>query len=325
MTDSSMEPSSLYELEFPAPAVSGTEGDGPVLIHALEGYADAGHAVSLAASHLRDALDTELVATFNADELIDYRSRRPMMTFSGVEFTDVDMPKLTMHAIRDNAGAPFLLLEGPEPDLRWEQFIAAMTGLAQRFGVSQVVGLNSIPMAVPHTRPASITAHGNDEEAITGLHRWGNELKIPASASMFLELRLGQAGYRTAGLSAHVPHYLSQTNYPAAAAALVKGLADVTGLDLPVTALENAAADIRKQIDGEVESNAEVSAVVTALENQYDAYMRSKDEQKSLLAPDESMPTGDELGAEFEKFLAEHAGEFGDTGLGDTDEGRDQA
>ncbi|MGO3328156.1 proteasome assembly chaperone family protein [Gordonia sp. (in: high G+C Gram-positive bacteria)] len=320
MDESSMEPSSLYDLEFPAPAVTGAEGDGPVLIHALEGYADAGHAVALAAAHLREALDSELVATFDTDELIDYRSRRPVMSFTGTEFDGIDMPRLTMHAVRDNAGAPFLLLEGLEPDMRWEQFVTAVRGLAQRFGVSQVVGLNSIPMAVPHTRPASVTAHGNDEAAIADMHSWGNALKLPGSASMLLELRLGQAGYRTAGLSAHVPHYLSQTNYPAAAAALIEGVVGVTGLDLPLTALENAASEVRKQIDGEVESNAEVSAVVSALENQYDAYMRSKEEQKSLLAPDESMPTGDEIGAEFERFLAEHAGEFGDS-----DEGRDQA
>lgn len=314
-----MEPRSLYELEFPAPAVTGAEGDGPVLIHALEGYADAGHAVALAASHLRDALDTELVATFNTDELIDYRSRRPMISFSGVEFDGITMPRLALHAVKDNGGVPFLLLEGPEPDLRWERFTEALTALADHFGVSQVVGLNSIPMAVPHTRPASITAHGTDKEAIADLNRWGNPLKLPASASMLLELRLGEAGYRTAGLSAHVPHYLSQTDYPAAAAEIVKTIGMVTGLDLPTTALENAAADVRKQIDNEVEGNEEISSVVTALENQYDAYMRAKQEQASLLAPDESMPTGDELGAEFEKFLAEHAAEFGDT-----DEGRDQ-
>ncbi len=314
-----MEPRSLYELEFPAPAVSGAEGDGPVLIHALEGYADAGHAVALAASHLRDALDTELVATFNTDELIDYRSRRPMISFSGAEFDGITMPKLTMHAVKDNAGVPFLLLEGPEPDLRWERFTEALTALADHFGVSQVVGLNSIPMAVPHTRPASITAHGTDKDAIADLNRWDNPLKLPASASMLLELRLGEGGYRTAGLSAHVPHYLAQTDYPAAAASLVQTIGLVTGLDLPTAALENAATEVRKQIDGEVEGNEEISSVVTALENQYDAYMRAKDEQASLLAPDESMPTGDELGAEFEKFLAEHAAEFGDT-----DEGRDQ-
>lgn len=320
-------PRELYDLEFPAPAVHDDDGNGPVLVHALEGYADAGHAVALAATHLRQALDSELVATFDSDELIDYRSRRPVISFSGETFDGIEMHKLTVHAVRDNAGVPFLLLDGPEPDLRWEQFTTAITALAEHFGVSQVVGLNSIPMAVPHTRPASITAHGNDTAALGELNRWGNPMKLPASASMLLELRLGEAGHRTVGLSAHVPHYLAQSNYPGAAAALLETMAKVTGLDLPTAALENAAEQVRTQIDSEVESNAEVASVVHSLENQYDAYMRAKNEQASLLAADQEVPSGDELGAEFERFLAEHAADLRDLGDGsgdpDDDQGRD--
>lgn len=300
----------LYELEFPAPAVSGPQGDGPVLVHALEGFADAGHAVTLAATHLREALDGQLVATFNTDELIDYRSRRPMMSFSGEQFEDVTMPTLTMHALVDNNGSPFLLLDGAEPDLRWEQFVTAIAALAQQFGVSQVVGLNSIPMAVPHTRPSAVIGHGNDAAALDDLPRWGNEMKLPSSASMLLELRLGEAGYRTVGLAAQVPHYLSQSNYPAASAAMLEALSKVSGLTLPVAALENAAANIHQQIDAEVGDNAEIGAVVQALEQQYDAYMKAKAERE-LLVGENDLPSGDELGAEFEKFLAEHAAEFG--------------
>lgn len=67
----------MYELEFPAPKLTSADGRGPVLIHALEGFSDAGHAIKLAAQHLRNTLDTELVASFAIDELLDYRSRRP--------------------------------------------------------------------------------------------------------------------------------------------------------------------------------------------------------------------------------------------------------
>ncbi|MFT3715033.1 MAG: PAC2 family protein [Gordonia sp. (in: high G+C Gram-positive bacteria)] len=317
MDEQSPENRSLYELEFPGPAVSGPQGDGPVLVHALEGYADAGHAVSLAAGHLRGALESELVATFDADELIDYRSRRPTITFSGEKFTDVDMPQLTMHAVRDNDGVPFLLLGGSEPDLRWEQFTAAIAGLAERFGVSKVVGLNSIPMPVPHTRPTGIMAHGSDTESAGDLNRWGNEMKMPASASMLLELRLGEAGYPTVGLSSCVPHYLAQNDYPDASAALLSSLGRVTGLNLPVSALENAATRMREQIDEEVAGNTEIGTVVTALEQQYDSYMEAK-AGRELLAADGDLPSGDELGAEFEKFLAEHAGEFDDLDDGGT-------
>lgn len=304
------QPSSLYELSFPSPALAETgAGSGPVLVHALEGFADAGHAISLTATHLRDSLESQVVATFNSDELIDYRSRRPVISFSGEEFTDVEMPSLTMHAVRDADGTGFLLLSGAEPDLRWEQFVEAVSRLAERFGVSQVVGLNAVPMAVPHTRPSTISAHGNDPESLGELSRWGTGMKLPASASMLLELRLGEQGYRTAGLSVHVPHYLSQSDYPAAAARLLQATGAVTGLNVPVAALENAAESMHRQIDAELEGNAEVSAVVAALENQYDSYFAAQEARSELLAGETKLPTGDELGAQFEQFLAEQADE----------------
>ncbi|MFW0784801.1 PAC2 family protein [Gordonia sp. CPCC 206044] len=315
MDERPAEHSSLYSLEFPAPRVSNDEGTGPVLLHALNGFADAGHAVALAAQHLRDALDSELVATFSTDELIDYRSRRPTITFSGDKFTDIEMPSLTMHAIRDTAGRPFLLLAGSEPDLRWEQFVEAVRRLAEHFGVTDVIGLNAIPMAVPHTRPPSITAHG-DADRLGELPRWGSEMKLPASASMLLELRMSEHDYRAAGLSVHVPHYLSQTDYPAAAARLLETVGELTGLNLPVTALDNAADKVRVQIDNEVSGNAEIESVVAALETQYDTFTHAQEERASLLAAEEDLPTGDELGAELERFLAEQLRDGGDDDAG---------
>ena len=45
--------------------------------------------------------------------------------------------------------------------------------------------------------------------------------------------------------------------------------------------------------------------MVTALESQYDAFVAAQ-ENRSLLARDEDLPSGEELGAEFERFLAQH-------------------
>ncbi len=57
--------------------------------------------------------------------------------------------------------------------------------------------------------------------------------------------------------------------------------------------------------------------MVAALENQYDAFVAAQ-ESRSLLARDEDLPSGDELGAEFERFLAEQAdGPSGDSLGGD--------
>lgn len=296
----------MYELEFPAPQLSSPDGRGPVLIHALQGFSDAGHAIRLAAGHLKDALDTELVASFAVDALLDYRSRRPLMTFKTDHFTAYDEPELSLYALHDSVGTPFLLLAGMEPDLKWERFITAVRLLAERLGVRQTIGLGTIPMAVPHTRPVTLTAHSNNREVIADHTPWIAEVQVPASASNLLEYRMAQHGHEVVGYTVHVPHYLTQTDYPEAAQALLEQAARTGALQLPLDALSHAGTEVRAKIDEQVEASAEVAQVVTALERQYDTFMTAQ-ENRSLLARDEDLPSGDELGAEFQRFLAQEA------------------
>jgi predicted ATP-grasp superfamily ATP-dependent carboligase len=297
--------SGMYELEFPAPQLSSADGRGPVMIHALEGFSDAGHAIRLAAKHLKDSLDTELVASFAIDELLDYRSRRPLMTFKTDRFTQYEDPELSLYALHDSVGTPFLLLAGMEPDLKWERFITAVRLLAERLGVRQTIGLGTIPMAVPHTRPMTLTAHSNNRELIADHTPWIGEVQVPGSVSNLLEFRMAQHGHEVVGFTVHVPHYLAQTDYPAAAEALLAEVAKVGSLQLPVSALIEAAADIRAKIDEQVNASLEVAQVVSALERQYDAFVAAQ-ENRSLLSQ-EDLPSGDELGAEFERFLAQQS------------------
>jgi hypothetical protein len=298
------EPSGMYELEFPAPQLSSSDGRGPVMIHALEGFSDAGHAIRLAAQHLKGSLDTELVASFAIDELLDYRSRRPLMTFKTDHFTQYEEPELSLHALHDSVGTPFLLLAGMEPDLRWERFITAVRLLAERLGVRQTIGLGTIPMAVPHTRPITLTAHSNNKELIADHQPWVGEVQVPGSASNLLEYRMAQHGHDVVGFTVHVPHYLAQTDYPSAAEALLTQVAKSGSLQLPLTTLADAAAEVRAKIDEQVSGSEEVAQVVEALERQYDAFIAAQ-ENRSMLAHDEDLPSGDELGAEFERFLAQ--------------------
>lgn len=303
----------IYELEVPAPRLTSVDGRGPVLIHALEGFSDAGHAVRLAAEHLKASLDNDLVASFAIDQLLDYRSRRPVMTFKTDHFTDYQEPQLGLYALRDAAGTPFLLLAGLEPDLSWEKFVTAVRLLAERLGVRRTIGLGTIPMAVPHTRPVSMTAHSNNRDLIADHQPWVGEVQVPASVSNLLEFRMAQHGHEAVGFTVHVPHYLAQTDYPAAAEALLGEVARSASLQLPTDALSEAGATVRSKIDEQVESSPEVAQVVSALEGQYDAFIAAQ-ENRSLLARDEDLPSGDELGAEFERFLAEHADKFKEGG-----------
>ena len=128
---------------------------------------------------------------------------------------------------------------------------------------------------------------------------------------------MAQHGHEVIGFTAHVPHYLAQNDYPAAAVTLLEQVCAAAGLALPTGELTTRATEIAARIDEQVAASEEVAQVVASLENQYDAFVAAQ-ESRSLLARDEDLPSGDELGAEFERFLAEQSdGTFGDSLGGD--------
>ncbi|WP_242906264.1 PAC2 family protein [Actinomadura terrae] len=296
-----LNPEDLYELDTDVPELA-----GPVLLHSLDGFVDAGSTGQLVREHLLEALEHRIVARFDVDSLIDYRARRPSMTFDRDHWAAYDAPELVVRLVQDEADTPFLMLSGPEPDRLWEGFTASVLHLVKRLGVGLVVGVHGIPMGVPHTRPVGMTSHATRPELVTR-NSWFDKVQVPGSAAGLLELRLGEAGHDAIGLAVHVPHYLAQSAYPAAAVAALEAIAAATGLSLPAERLREAAArtdaDIAEQVDG----NDEVEKVVRALEQQYDAFAGAA-ERDNLLAESQDMPTAEELGAQFERFLAEQDG-----------------
>lgn len=304
-------PDGLYHLEPGAASAQGV----PVLVHTLPGVIDAGRAGALVAEHLLESLRSERVVTFDADQLVDFRGRRPVMTFESTGWTSYDAPEIVIDLVRDATGTPFLLLHGAEPDLQWERFSAAVIDLVERFGVRTTIGVHGIPMGVPHTRPTTVTAHATRPDLVGEHSALHGTIRVPGSAGAHLELRLGQQGHDALGFAANVPHYLAQMEFPKAAAELVRQVARRTGLTLPVGELEVAAEEIGAAIDRQVAESEEVQAVVSALEQQFDAISRAAD-RAGLLAEPTPLPTAEEIGAEFEAFLAEHVREDG-VGEGD--------
>ena len=276
---------------------------GLVLVHDLGGDFDAASAATLAGAHLLASLPHELIARFDADSLVDYRAHRPRMTFTGDSYADVTLPEIVLYAMEDDAGEPFLLLHGAEPDYCWERFVAAVRDLVERLGVTSLAALHAIPMPVPHTRPVTLTAHATRRQLIESYPVYWGQVRIPGSVGALLELRMGEAGVDAYGLAAHVPHYLAQATYPAASLTLLEHLSQLTGLLLPVEALREAAEANRTEVDEQIARSPENTAVVAALEQQYDEFTAAHGDS-GLLGGGE-VPSGEEIADEFERFLAE--------------------
>lgn len=298
-------PNRLVHIVDDVPELDGVEDLRMVV--ALEGFLDAGNAGALACRHLVEvgaAGGGVVVATFDVDQLHDYRARRPPMTFARDHYQDYEAPRLVVRLLHDAGGTPYLLLHGPEPDTRWEAFCRAVNEVVERFSVALVVGVGAVPMAVPHTRPIAITHHANNPDLLTGTSPWRGELRVPGSAQALLEVRLGEWGQDAQGFVAHVPHYLAQLDFPRASQALLEQVELAARLTVDLTALGEAAEEREEEIARYLSSNEEVAGVVAALEQQYDTFARAEAEGSSLLAEDEPLPTGEDLGRQFEQFLA---------------------
>jgi predicted ATP-grasp superfamily ATP-dependent carboligase len=291
-------------LDREAEALAGTPRGGLVLVHDLAGEFDAASAGALAGAHLLAGLPHEVIARFDVDSLVDYRSHRPRITFTGDRYESYTAPEILLYAVEDDAGRPFLLLHGIEPDYAWERFVAAVAMLVERLGVTTLVALQAIPMPVPHTRPVTVTAHATRRQLIEDYPVYWAEMRIPGSVPALIELRMGEAGVDALGVAAHVPHYLAQGTFPAASLTLIEHLERLTGLKLPSDTLREAAEAHRTDIDAQIAQSPENVAVVQALEQQFDNFQAAR-EGTGLLGSAGEMPSGEQLAGELERFLAE--------------------
>lgn len=294
-------PEELYTVAEGAPTVPA----GLHLVAGLTGFVDAGSAVAQVTTSILDGLDHELVAEFDPDVLLDWRARRPVITFEHDHITAVEPPRLALHLVRDELGQPFLFLTGYEPDFQWNRFVAAVTGLADRLGVADTTWVQSIPMPVPHTRTLNLTVSGTRADLVEQMSVWKPETQAPANVLHLVEHRLTELGEQVTGLVLLVPHYLGDTEFPDAAVTALSSISAATGLIFPTDALREADREFRTRVDEQVAGNPELQRLVSVLEERHDTYMEGNAVGSPLTGADGQVPTADAIAAELERFLAD--------------------
>ncbi len=268
----------------------------PVLVIGLEGWIDAGLGASTAMSTLLSTIPTEVLATFDTEYFIDQRARRPVVRIIDGVTTELTWPEIQLRYGRDGDGADMLFLVGPEPDFHWSDFVDVVTDSAGRFDVRLTVGLGSFPAPTPHTRPVRVigTAPAQSAHLLSVVGTMAGEIEVPAGIAAALELGFAEVDMDVITIWARVPHYVASMSYPQAAAALIDGLARISGLTLDASELRASAEEVRQRVDDLITNNPDHGSMVEQLEQAADA-----DEEH----PVEELPSGDELAAELERFL----------------------
>ncbi|HTV10712.1 MAG TPA: PAC2 family protein [Acidimicrobiales bacterium] len=279
--------------------------DHPVLVLGLEGWVDAGFAAATALNALLESVPHELVATFDADTLLDQRSRRPLLRVSNGVHGPLTWPELRLYSAVETGGRSLLVLAGPEPDFHWRAWSSEVIALALRLETEMVVGLGAFPAPVPHTRPVRLAATADNVELAGRVGFLPATIDVPAGAQAVLEVAFGDAGIPSIGVWARVPHYVAATPYPEASAALLDELAKLTDVRIGTEALHQAGRKAKEQIQGLIEASEEHMAMVRQLEQQYDSEVGMSATAGTDWA---NLPTGDELAAELERFLRGEGG-----------------
>jgi len=289
----------LYERVATAPPIP----SGLPLVIVLTGFTDAGNAASRMVAYFRDDLDPTPVLTFSADVLLDYRARRPLITFEADHLTAYRPPRLELSLAHDSLGQPFLLLAGYEPDFSWDAFTETMVGLAEGLQVSTVTWVHAIPMPVPHTRPIGTTVSGTRGELTAAHSVWQPHTQVPATVGHLLEYRFAQSAAEVAGFVLLIPHYLGDTDYPAAAIAGLDSVSVATGLVFDLDDLREENREYLDKVTEQVTGSDELTAMLHNLEERYDSYMAGSTRAQPIIHTGD-LPSADELAAELERYLA---------------------
>jgi predicted ATP-grasp superfamily ATP-dependent carboligase len=281
----------------------GFETKGLPMVALLTGFSDSGATVQQLSEHLFANLENEVVIKFDNDELLDYRSRRPILYFEKDHIDSYEPANLAIYLMKDEADQPFLLLEGYEPDMKWESFANAIVEIAQAHEISSFTWVHAIPFPIPHTRATGVTVSGNRKEMIDRFSEWKPQTQVPGNIVHLLEYRLIEAGFSVAGFVLLVPHYLADNEVPKSALSGLELITAATGLVFPSDDLRDRANAFDSKVNTQVQDNPELSKLIQTLEQGY-ANGETAPARAPLGRPAGQPPSADQIADELEKYLA---------------------
>jgi proteasome assembly chaperone (PAC2) family protein len=274
----------------------------PAVVCAFSGWNDAGDAASAALTFIGESLGAERFARIDPEEFYDFQSTRPHIAFNEDRSRDITWPGIEIFAARvPRAPRDLILVQGPEPSMRWRTFCGHIVDLAEALGTQLVVTIGALLADVPHTQPVSITGLASDEALVTKLGLLETTYEGPTGIVGVLHTACTEAGLPSASLWASVPHYVAAAPNPKAALALVRKVEGLVAVSVDATDLENATAEYERQVGLAVQSDPDVQAFVERLE-------QAAEQDTRPLGPGD-LPSGDALASEFQRFLRQQGPE----------------
>jgi proteasome assembly chaperone (PAC2) family protein len=270
----------------------------PVLLVALRGLFDVANVATDALDWLIRARPATTVASMDPDPFYDFTQERPEIYLDDDGERQLRWPSNDVRIVRlGDAAHDLVILSGVEPHLHWRTFVDAIIDIAQRTQAEVVVTVGAGADAVPHTRTPVVVASSNHPDLASRLGLSPPRYQGPTGVVGVLQERLERAGIPGISLRVPVPHYLVGASHPKCSAALLRHLEHVLAIPSGHEELAGEIDRWQQLHDSAVAEDPQARTFVTLLEGDYDRRTEA------------AIPSGDDLAAAFEAFLAEQRGD----------------
>lgn len=292
----------------------------PILVLAFGGLFDIAGVATAALHWLAQDRSVRSIARIDPDRFYDFSQLRPTVWLDDLGDRHVSWPENEAKVLSVAGSAhDLVLLAGVEPHLRWQSFATSLMELATAVNCETVVTVGGAAERVPHTRVPIVFGSSTNARLAAALGLSRPRYEGPTGLLGVLHALLDRSDIPAISLRVPVPHYLVNAQHPQSTAALLRHLEHVLGVPTRHGELSDEILRWREMHDSAVSSDTAARAYVRALERDFDALAEA------------SIPSGDDLAAEFEAFLREQhttgpdarsdpgAPSGSDTNLGPTD------
>ena len=250
----------------------------PYLLAGFGGWANGGEVSTEVVEFLQSNLATEPLGEIVSDGLYIHASptlaSRPATVIRQGLIESMRFPSNTLHSWQcpQDGEHDLILLAGVEPDLHWQEYVAAILACAERFQVQRVYTIGGYLDHAPHTRTPRIAAVVTDAALRPELMAYDVELtdyEGPTGIQSYLLAACQECGIEGISLWGGTPTYI-EGSYPHVAQAMLRLLRRMWRLSVDLQPIEEHAAELDGALHAQLDNHPDLAEYVKRLEQAYD-------------------------------------------------------
>lgn len=260
------------------------------MIIAFEGWNDAGLVASATINYLIEVWQAQAIGKIDPAAYYDFQVTRPQIHFDQTGTRQIIWPGTQILTATPNlSGLNITLVRGIEPSMGWEQFAAEIVTIAKENQTDLVITLGGLLAESVHTGSINLVqSAATDKTTFSLAELIHNSYQGPTGIIGVLNSVFDNSEIGWKSIWAQVPHYLPLPDFPLGTAALITELANLLGIGIDITKLENRSKDWLHRVSELIAEDPDLAELIAEIEDN--------------LLPAQS---GENIAAEFERFLRE--------------------